>query len=156
MVDERNKADFFLEFEYGISEKIKFINYPVYKYIGKGDNIIYQKKRNNFEFKIKTKSPRSRILIGHKTLRDVVYHRYLDVDIISSENLRKVYQGKVKSEGKIDSLPYVMHGLMYSLFVDFPGNSYATNIYELTEEIYNPNAYQKRQSSNMEWLKKNM
>ena len=156
VVGERNEADFFLEFEYGISEKIKFINYPVYKYIGKGENVIYQKKRDNFEFKIKTKSPRSRILIGHKTLRDITYHRYLDVDIISSENLLKVYQGKVKSEGKIDSLHYVMNGLMYSLFIDFPGNGYATNVYELTEEIYNPNAYQKRQSSNMEWLKKNM
>ena len=78
------------------------------------------------------------------------------MDIISSENLLKVYQGKVKSEGKIDSLHYVMNGLIYSLFIDFPGNGYATNVYELTEEIYNPNAYQKRQSSNMEWLKKNM
>ena len=156
VVDARNEADFFLEFEYGIREKNKFINYPVYKYIGKGDNVIYQKKRDNFEFKIKTKTPRNRILIGYKTLRDVTYHRYLDVDIISSENLLKVYQGKVKSEGKIDSLAYIMNGLIHSLFIDFPGNSYATNIYELTEEIYNPNAYQKRQSSNIEWLKKNM
>ena len=149
IVDERDEADYFLKFEYGINEKIKFINYPVYKYMGKGDNVIYQKKRDNFEFKIKTKTPRSRILIGYKTFRDVTFHRFLDVDIVASDNLLKVYQGKVKSEGKINSLPYVMKGLVHGIFIDFPGNSTSTNIYELTEDIYNPNAYQNRQSSNM-------
>ena len=152
IVDDQDEADFFFEFEYGMNERVKFINYPIYKYTWRGDNVIYEKKRDNFEFRIKTKSPRNRILIGYKTLRDVSYHRYLNVDIFSSDNQLKVYQGKVESEGKINSLPYVMNGLVHGLFIDFPGNSSSINVYELSEDIYNPNAYQKRQNSNMERL----
>ena len=152
IVDDRDEADFILEFEYGIDERVKSINYPVYRYTRKDDNIIYQKKRDNFEFKIKTTSPRKRILIGYKTFRDVTYHRYLNVDIFSSDNLLKVYQAKVGSEGKINSLPYVMNGLVHGLFIDFPGNSSSINLYELPEDIYNPNAYQKKQNLNMESL----
>ena len=152
IVDDRDEADFFFEFEYGINEKVKFINYPVYKYTRKGDNVIYEKKRDNFEFRIKTKSPRNRILIGYKTLRDVKYDRYLNVDIFSSDDRLKIYQGKVKSEGKINSLSYVMNGLVHGLFIDFPGNSSSINVYELPEDIYNPNAYQKRHNLNRERL----
>ena len=42
-----------------------------------------------------------------------------------------------------------MNGLVHGLFIDFPGNSSSINVYELSEDIYNPNAYQKR---NMERL----
>jgi len=152
IVDDPVEADFLFEFEYGINERVKLINYPIYKYIRKGDNIIYEKKRDNFEFRIKTKSPRRKIFIGYKTLRDVIYHRYLNVDIFSSDNRLKVYQGKVESEGKINSLPYVMNGLAHSLFIDFPGNSSSINTYELSQDIYNPSAYEKRQNFNIERL----
>lgn len=154
IVDDPDEADFIFEFEYGINERVKYINYPVYKYTRKGGNVIYEKKRDNFSFRIKTKSPRKRILIGYKALKDITYHRYLNVDIFSSDNLLKVYQGKVESEGKINSLPYVMRGLVHGLFIDFPGNSSSINVYELSEDIYNPNAYQKRQNLNMERLLK--
>ncbi|MAR77024.1 MAG: hypothetical protein CML28_04490 [Rhizobiales bacterium] len=154
IVNDPDEADFFFEFEYGINERVKYINYPVYKYTRKGGNVIYEKKRDNFSFRIKTKSPRKRILIGYKALKDITYHRYLNVDIFSSDNLLKVYQGKVESEGKINSLPYVMSGLVHGLFIDFPGNSSSINVYELSEDIYNPNAYQKRQNLNMERLLK--
>ena len=152
IVNDPDEADFFFEFEYGINERVKYINYPVYKYTRKGGNVIYEKKRDNFSFRIKTKSPRKRILIGYKALKDITYHRYLNVDIFSSDNLLKVYQGKVESEGKINSLPYVMSGLVHGLFIDFPGNSSSINVYELSEDIYNPNAYQKKQNFNMERL----
>ena len=45
-----------------------------------------------------------------------------------------------------------MNGLVHGLFIDFPGNSSSINVYELSEDIYNPNAYQKRQNLNMERL----
>ena len=45
-----------------------------------------------------------------------------------------------------------MNGLVRGLFIDFPGISSSINVYELSEDIYNPNAYQKRQNSNMERL----
>ena len=36
----------------------------------------------------------------------------------------------------------------HGLFIDFPGNSSSVNVYELSEDIYNPND-QKRQNLNI-------
>ena len=45
IVDDINDADFIVNIDYGISEKIKFINYPVYRYIDLDENIIFHKKK---------------------------------------------------------------------------------------------------------------
>ena len=57
--------------------RVKFINY-LYIY-----NVIYEKKRDNFEFRIKTKNPK----MGIRTRENV--------DIFLSDNRLKVYQGKI-------------------------------------------------------------
>ena len=64
IVDDRDDADFFFEFEYGINERVKFINYPIYKYTRKGENIIYEKKEIILNLKLKQKAHETEFLLG--------------------------------------------------------------------------------------------
>ena len=104
-------------------------------------------KENNFEFKIQTKAPSGRILVGHRTFKDSFYSRHLHMDIYSLDTDQKIYQGKADSDGKIKSLPYVINGLAYALFNDFPGINSVLYTYEIGEDIYNPEAYLQRQNN---------
>jgi hypothetical protein len=58
---------------------------------------------------------------------DTVYRRFVNVDIVdltaAGEAGRKVYEGKLKSEGTCGNLPVIMPILIESLFTDFPGKS---------------------------------
>ena len=77
-----------------------------------------------------------------------------DLVLTAGENVTIGILSAILRKRKINSLPYVMSGLVHGLFIDFPGNSSSINVYELSEDIYNPNAYQKRQNLNMERLLK--
>ena len=64
IVDDRDEADFFFEFEYGINERVKFINYPVYKYTRKGDNVIYEKREIILNLELKQKAHEKEFSLG--------------------------------------------------------------------------------------------
>lgn len=147
IADQSEDADYIVEIDYGIDFQERYSNYPIYRYVKPKEKTIFESKKNNFEFKIQTKSPSGRVLIGYRTFKDSFYSRHLYMDIYSADTNTKIYQGKADSDGKINSLPYIINGLAFALFNDFPGNNSVLNTYEISEEIYNPEAYLQKQNN---------
>ena len=147
ITNQYEDADYLVEIDYGIDYQESYSNYPVYRYVKPKEKTIFESKKNNFEFKIQTKAPSGRILVGYRTFKDSFYSRHLYMDIYSIDTNQKIYQGKADSDGKIKSLPYVINGLAYALFNDFPGINSVLYTYEIGEDIYNPDAYLQRQNN---------
>ena len=85
ITEQSEDADYLVEIDYGIDFQERYNNYPIYRYVKPTEKTIFESKKNNFEFKIQTKSPSGRVLIGYRTFKDSFYSRHLYMDIYSTD-----------------------------------------------------------------------